>query len=87
MVHSGRLLTNFSLASLNTTVVLNYGLSLEEISRNLMNKGMQNYIKIAPVFLDIGKFIAKQNSGVISFILQTSYENFPLSIQREFTSL
>jgi len=72
-----------SLASLDTAVVCNHGLSLEEISRNLTNKGIQNYIRKAPVFWDVGKFIAKQNSGIISFILQTCYENFPLSIQKE----
>ena len=72
-----------SLASLDTALVCNHGLSLEEVSKNLTQKGIQNYIKREPVDLDVGNFITKRDSGIISFILQTWYENFPSSIQKE----
>jgi len=63
------------------------GLTLEEISRNLTNKGIQNYIKTAPLMWDVSKFIAKQSSVIISFILQTSYDNFPKFLQKEIYQL
>lgn len=77
-----------SLASLDPPLVyVNNGISLEDVSANLTQNGIHNYIERATNHLDVGNFIAKRDNTAISFLTQTPYENLPQFIQDEIYNL
>ena len=74
-----------SLASLKRAPLLfiNHGISIEDLSYALQRKGIEHYIREEPSYIGMEDFIEKRGSHVVSFMLQTWYENLPLSTQEE----